>query len=59
MAELGNFYGSQRPAWEKLRAAYGTFQSNRHELDKDDDAAAGLTRIEDRQAGFQNTASSL
>lgn len=47
MAELRNFYNSQRPAWDTLRAAHGIFQSNRYELDKNADAASGLGRIEE------------
>ena len=47
IAELQNFYETQKPAWEKLRAARQAFDLNRYELVKDDDAAAGLKRIEE------------
>ena len=47
IGELGNFYTSQRPAWEKLRRAYEAFDINRQQLVKDDDAAANLKRIEE------------
>lgn len=47
VAELQNFYETQKPAWEKLRSARQAFDLNRYELVKDDDAAAGLKRIEE------------
>jgi hypothetical protein len=47
MAELQNFYTSQRPTWENLRQAHATFDQNRQELAKDIDAAANMKRIED------------
>jgi hypothetical protein len=47
MGELRNFYTSQKPTWETLRNAHGTFDLNRQELVKDIDAAANLNRIED------------
>ncbi|KAB2678311.1 BREX system P-loop protein BrxC [Brucella tritici] len=46
VVELRNFYESQRPTWEKLRAAKQTFDLNRYELLKDADAAAGLKKID-------------
>jgi hypothetical protein len=45
--ELENFYDNQRPAWERLRKAYGRFQLNRTWLAKDDTAAAALQRMKD------------
>jgi hypothetical protein len=47
VAELRNFYESQRPTWEKLRAAKQRFDLNRYELLKDDDAAKALKTIDD------------
>jgi hypothetical protein len=47
MGELGNFYTSQKPAWEKLRIAYEAFDINRQQLVNEEDAAAKLTRIEE------------
>ncbi len=47
MAELRNFYTTQRPTWEALRKARDTFDLNRQELVKDSDAASGLGRIEE------------
>jgi hypothetical protein len=46
VAELRNFYESQRPAWEKLRQAKLCFDLNRYELLKDEDAARALKRID-------------
>ncbi len=45
-AELRNFYGSQKPTWEKLRAAKQRFDLNRYELLKDEDAAKALKNID-------------
>jgi len=47
MTELKNFYGSQRPTWEKLRRAFEAFNLNHQQLVKDSDAAANLQRIGD------------
>ena len=47
VAELRNFYDSQKPSWEKLRSAKQRFDLNRYELLKDDDAANGLKRIDE------------
>lgn len=47
VAELRNFYDAQKPSWEKLRSAKQRFDLNRYELLKDDDAAKGLTRIDE------------
>lgn len=47
VAELQNFYDAQKPTWDKLRKARQGFDLNRYELVKDDDAAAGLKRIEE------------
>jgi len=46
VAELRNFYESQKTAWEKLRSAKQRFDQNRHELIKDSDAEAALKRID-------------
>lgn len=47
IAELRNFYESQKPVWEKLRAAKHSFDLNRYELQKDEDAARALKRIDE------------
>lgn len=47
VTELRNFYESQRPTWEKLRAAKQRFDLNRYELLKDADAAKALKKIDD------------
>ena len=47
VTELRNFYESQRPTWEKLRAARQRFDLNRYELLKDADAAKALKKIDD------------
>lgn len=45
--ELENFYGTQRPTWEKLRKAHTRFQLNRTRLDKDATAATALKRMKE------------
>lgn len=47
VAELRNFYESQRPTWEKLRAAKQRFDLNRYELLKDEDAEKALKSIDE------------
>jgi len=42
---LEQFYETQRPTWEKLRAAYQKFQLNRLELEQDEEAAPSLRRM--------------
>jgi hypothetical protein len=46
MTELKTFYVSQRERWEKLRQAKQTFDLNRHELIKEQEAADGLSQME-------------
>ena len=43
--DLENFYGSQRPTWEKLRKAVERFELNRLELERDPQASAALKRM--------------
>ena len=43
--DLDNFYGSQRPTWEKLRKAVDRFKLNRLALERDTQAAAALKRM--------------
>ncbi|TKK14312.1 BREX system P-loop protein BrxC [Pseudomonas fluorescens] len=45
--DLGNFYGSQKTAWDKLRSAQLDFQPNRPKLDKEEKAARALARIDE------------
>ena len=45
--DLEHFYDHQRPTWEKLRKAHATFQLNRLELQKDVQAGAALTRMQE------------
>jgi hypothetical protein len=45
--EIEHFYRSQKPAWEKLRKAYGAFQLNRMELERDDVAGPALRRMKE------------
>jgi len=44
---LEQFYETQRPTWEKLRAAYQKFQMNRLELEQDETAASSLKRMKE------------
>ncbi|EFK05749.1 conserved hypothetical protein, partial [delta proteobacterium NaphS2] len=46
-SNLKQFYESQRPTWEKLRAAYRKFQLNRLELEQDETAASSLIRMKE------------
>lgn len=46
-SDLGNFYGSQKTAWDKLRSAQLDFQPNRPKLDKEEKAARALARIDE------------
>lgn len=43
--DLKNFYGPQKPTWDKLRAAYSRFTLNRMELERDAGAGEALCRI--------------
>lgn len=43
--DLSPFYGSQKPTWEKLRAAYNRFALNSTELERDEKASAALRRM--------------
>ena len=45
--DLRQFYETQKPTWERLRAAYNKFQLNRLELERDLDAAPALRRMGD------------
>jgi hypothetical protein len=45
--DLEHFYDHQRPTWERLRKAHATFQLNRLELQKDSEAGAALTRMQE------------
>jgi hypothetical protein len=45
--DLQNFYGSQKPTWDKLRAAHSRFTLNRMELERDEQAARALQRMHD------------
>ena len=47
ISELRNFYKSQKPTWEKLRASRQRFELNHYELVKDGDAATALKSIDD------------
>lgn len=42
---LEQFYEYQRPTWESLRAAYDRFESNRMELEANEQAAPALQRM--------------
>ena len=45
--DLGNFYQYQRPTWDKLRVAWGKFQLNRVELERDSSAGLALRRMDE------------
>ncbi len=45
--ELENFYGHQKPAWERLRKEYDKYQLNRTELESDANARAALNRMQE------------
>ncbi len=45
--DIDHFYKHQRLTWERLRKARARFQLNRLELDRDAQAAAALTRMEE------------
>ncbi len=45
--DLDHFYDHQKPTWEKLRKAHGTFQLNRLELEKDSQAGPALKRMQE------------
>jgi hypothetical protein len=45
--DLEHFYVHQKPTWEKLRKAHATFQLNRLELEKDNQAAPALKRMQE------------
>lgn len=47
VSDIRNFYQTQRPAWDRLRKAFGEFQLNRQELEREPEAASGLKRIEE------------
>jgi hypothetical protein len=44
---LDNFYGQQKPTWEKLRKAHEKFQRNRLELERDNRAGPALNRMQE------------
>ncbi|MCS6320292.1 MAG: BREX system P-loop protein BrxC, partial [Nitrospira sp.] len=43
---LEQFYEHQKPTWERLRKAYGRFQRNRLELERDAQARVALKRMQ-------------
>ena len=43
--DLQNFYGPQKPTWDKLRSAHTRFTLNRMELERDAQAAKALQRM--------------
>lgn len=43
---LEQFYDHQKPTWERLRKAYGRFQRNRLELERDAQAGVALKRMQ-------------
>ena len=43
--QLKDFFGKQRPTWERLQTEYGNFEQNRSDLDKDTTARTALTRM--------------
>ena len=43
--DLKNFYGPQKPTWDKLRAAHSRFTLNRMELERDEGAGEALRRM--------------
>jgi hypothetical protein len=43
--DLRNFYGPQKPTWDKLRAAHSRFTLNRMELERDEQAGKALRRM--------------
>ncbi len=43
--ELGHFFSSQKPVWDKLNKALSSFEPNRPELEKDKEASAALQRL--------------
>src|SRR3984957_5262995 len=45
--DLEHFYDHQKPTWEKLRKAHGTFQLNRLELERDAQAGPALKRMQE------------
>jgi cell division septum initiation protein DivIVA len=45
--DLENFYGHQKPTWDKLRKACDRFQLNRLELERDPEAASALRRMQE------------
>ena len=44
---LEQFYEHQKPTWEKLRRAYGRFQRNHLELERDAQAGVALKRMQE------------
>jgi hypothetical protein len=45
-SDLSNFYTSQKPAWDRLRAANARFKLNRMELDRDEASHRALARMQ-------------
>lgn len=45
--DLEHFYEHQRPTWEKLRKGYNSFQLNKLELEKDEQAGPALRRMQE------------
>ena len=43
--ELDNFFGPQKPVWDKLRQAHERFTLNRMELERNEEAASALQRM--------------
>lgn len=42
---LQDFYGQQRPTWERLQSQYAAFRVNRDDLEKDPEAKKSLARM--------------
>ena len=44
---LSNFFGPQRPTWDRMRKAYGKFELNRLQLEEDEAGKVALRRMKE------------
>jgi hypothetical protein len=44
-ADIENFYSNQRPVWDRLRIKTAEFQTNQHEIEKEEQAKTALARM--------------
>lgn len=45
-ADIENFYANQRPVWDRLRSKTVEFRTNRHEIEKNEQAKTALARMQ-------------